>query len=111
MLAPVGKPGSSEKVRVCPASASVADAVNVSRLPSVTVLLPIAFSTGQALPVTELTVTVIVSKSLQLGVALSVTRIVIGKLPLEAGVHEKMPVEGLITAPAGAPASRLKVRV
>src|SRR5512144_1342527 len=44
--APAGKPASSEKVRVWPASGSVAVAVNVNRFPSVTVLFPIVSSTG-----------------------------------------------------------------
>ena len=46
MLAPDGKPGSIEKVNVCPASGSVAVAVKVRRFPSVTVWLPIGFRTG-----------------------------------------------------------------
>ena len=52
----------------------MAVAVKVSKLPSLTVLLPIAASTGATL--TSLTVMVIVSKSLSAGEPLSVTRTV-----------------------------------
>ena len=89
-------------------SASVAVAVNVSRLPSLTVLFPIAASTGATL--TSLTVMLIVSESLSAGEPLSVTRTVTLYVPgpwLSVGVQVKTPVVALIAAPAGAPASRL----
>ena len=58
--------------------------------------------------------TVIASKSLKAGVPLSVARIVIGNAPgpcASVGVQENAPVEALIVAPAGAPASSEKVSV
>ena len=73
--APAGAPASRLNVFVLAGrSASVAVAVNVSRLPSLTDLLPIAASTGATL--TSLTVMLIVSKSLSAGEPLSVTRTV-----------------------------------
>ena len=57
----------------------MAVAVNVKRLPSLTVRLPIAASTGATL--TSFTVIVIVSESLSAGEPLSVTRTVTLKLP------------------------------
>jgi hypothetical protein len=57
------------------------------------------------------TVTVIASESLSGGVPLSATTTVTVKVPEEAGVQLKTPVEPLIVAPAGAPAPREKARV
>src|SRR5580765_6012920 len=76
------------------------------------VLLPIAASTGAEF--TSLTVMVMVSEALAAGEPLSVTRMVtrfvLGPW-VSLGVHAKTPEAGLIVVPAGAPASRLKVRV
>ena len=57
------------------------------------------------------TVIVIASKSSSAGVPLSVTRTVAAKLPVAEGVQLKAPVEPLIAAPAGAPASSEKASV
>src|SRR6266853_5138608 len=51
----------------------------------------------------------IASNALSAGVPLSVTRIVTGKVPVAVGVQLKAPVEALIVAPAGAPASNENV--
>src|SRR6185295_13826490 len=57
------------------------------------------------------TVIEIASKALNAGVPLSVTRTVTGNVPAAEGVQLKAPVEPLIVAPAGAPASSEKVKV
>ncbi len=107
---PAGLPASSENVSVCPASGSVAVAVNASVASSFTVLFPTAPSTGGWFGA-GLTVIVIASKSLSAGDPLSVARTVTGNVPLAPGVHEKAPVDALIVAPAGAPASSEKLSV
>ena len=99
-----GLPSVRENVRVCPASASVAVAVKVNAVCSLTVLFPMVARTG-ALPQLEQTVIWIGSKSLRGGDPLSVTRTATGKVPVEAGVQLNAPVEAPIVAPAGAPAS------
>src|SRR4029079_7379184 len=63
---------------------------------------------------TSLTTIVIVSESVNEPGPLSVTRIVTTLVVgpwFSVGVHVKRPVAGLIEAPAGAPGSRVKVRV
>src|SRR6185295_15267262 len=80
----------------------VAVAVKVNATSSFTVLFPIAASTGCG---TEFTVIVITSKSFSAGLPLSVTRTVTGNAPVAEGVQLKAPVDALIVAPAGAPAS------
>src|SRR5689334_9841913 len=63
IAAPVGGPGSRVKVRVCLGkSASVAETVNVKRVPSFTVLSPRVANTGGVF--TSLTVMVMVSVAL-----------------------------------------------
>ena len=80
MLAPLGAPASRLNVSVLAGtSASVAEAVNVSRLPSFTDLFPSEASSGATF--TSPTVTSIVSKSSRLGVPLSVTRTVMLYVP------------------------------
>src|SRR6059036_4133378 len=100
IAAPAGAPASSENVYggVPP----VAVAVKVKATSSFTVLFPITASTGCGI---EFTVIVIASKALSAGLPLSVTRTVTGNVPLAEGVQLKAPVEELIVAPAGAPAS------
>src|SRR6058998_2692908 len=91
-------------------SASLAVTAKLTRLPSLTVRLAIALSTGALF--TSLTITVKVFASLKAGEPLSVTRIVIVLVlgPCASpGVQLNSPVDGLIDAPAGAPASRLNV--
>src|SRR5262249_26442000 len=94
-------------------SASVAVAVKVRSAPALTVLFAMTASVGHSL--TSLTVTRMDSKTLHgVGVPLSVTRTVIVYTPgpgASGGVKVKTPVEPLIAAPAGAPASSEKVRV
>src|SRR5204862_1239760 len=53
----------------------------------------------------------IASKSFMAGLPLSVTRTVTGNVPVADGVQLKAPVEPLIVAPAGAPASNENVSV
>jgi hypothetical protein len=53
----------------------------------------------------------IASKSFIAGLPLSVTRTVTGNVPLAVGVQLKAPVEPLIVAPDGAPASSENVSV
>jgi hypothetical protein len=60
--------------------------------------------------VAAVTVMLIASESLSDGVPLSATTTVTGKVPAEAGVQLKTPVELLIVAPAGAPAPRENAR-
>ena len=109
--APLGAPASRDQESVFAGrSASVAVTVKLSGANSWTVRLPGLTTSGGSLP--SLTVTVIVSKSLRVGLPLSVTRTVMGKLPgpcASVGVHANAPVAPLIVAPAGAPASRVKV--
>src|SRR5947207_11793 len=105
--APPGAPGSSEKVNICAGmSGSVALAVKVRRVFSFTDCDPIGASTGALL--TSLTTILIVSKSLNAGEPLSVTRtvteLVLGPWA-SVGVHVNTPEPGLIDAPAGAPGS------
>src|SRR5580765_7763380 len=57
------------------------------------------------------TVTVNDWVALRAGTPLSVTRTVIGNEPTAGGVQLKAPVEALIVAPAGAPASSENARV
>src|SRR6185295_6876328 len=80
----------------------VAVAVKVNATSSFTVLFPIAASTGCGI---EFTVIVIASRSSSAGLPLSVTRTVTGNVPVAEGVQLKAPVDALIVAPAGAPAS------
>ncbi len=111
IVAPAGAPASRDHtIEFAGTSESVAVAVNVSAVSSLTVLSPGSATAGAAF--TSFTVTAIPSKSLSAGVPLSVARIVIGKA-LEGpcasvGVHEKAPVEALMVAPGG-PASIEKV--
>src|SRR5580765_7037 len=109
MPAPAGAPASRLKVRIWAGrSASVAEAVNVSRVCSFRVWLPMVASTGAVFG--WLTTTAMVSDALEGGEALSVTRTVIKLVLLPGdlgGVQVKTPVLGLMSAPAGAPASRL----
>src|SRR5437899_1271467 len=111
--APAGAPGSSEKIKLCAGmSGSVADAVNVSKVPSFTFRLPIGFKVGA--PFTSVTVTVKLVASLKAGEPLSVTRTVITLVlgPCASdGVHENRPLLALIEAPLGAPGSRLNMSV
>src|SRR3990172_9126717 len=108
--APAGAPASSEKVRVWPASGSVAVAVKLRSEPSLTVLFPIEASTGGLLAWALIGI-VIVSVSFSGGVPLSVTMTVTGKEPSADGVQLKAPVELLIVAPAGAPVPSENERV
>src|SRR3990172_643692 len=110
IAAPAGAPASSEKVRVWPASGSVAVAVKLRSEPSLTVLLPIAASTGAALAWALIAI-VIVSVSFSGGDPLSATMTVTGKEPSAGGVQLKAPVELLIVAPAGAPVPSENERV
>src|SRR5439155_634889 len=113
IVAPAGAPASSEKVRVLAGtSASVAVAVKATSTPTVPALSPIAARTGATL--TSFTVTEIVSESPRFGVPSSVTRTVMEWLPgpsASAGVQLNAPVEALIEAPTGAPASNENVSV
>ncbi len=113
IAAPGGAPASNDQLRVFTGtSESVAVTVNASVTISLTVLLPGLVTVGVAF--TSFTVTVITSKSLSVGVPLSVARIVMGSVPgpwASVGVQEKAPVEALIAAPAGNPASRENVSV
>src|SRR5438067_1231799 len=113
MLAPEGAPGPTLKESVFAGiSGSVALAVNVSSVPSFTVWLGIAASVGAEL--TSVTRIVIVRLSLWGGAPLSVTRTVTRLIEgpcASAGVQVNTPVFGSIIAPAGAPGSRLKLRV
>ena len=113
MEEPVGAPASRLKVRVWAGrSASVAVAVKVRLLVAVTVWLASVPSDGAVLG-EALTVMEMVRVAERAGEPLSVTRTVTGKAPVwvRVGVHENTPVVGLMEAPVGAPASRLKVRV
>src|SRR5437899_8032697 len=69
------------------------------------------FNTGALF--SSLTTTKIVSDALRVGEPLSVTRtvmeFVLGPCA-SVGVHVKTPVDGLMAAPGGTPASKLKVR-
>src|SRR5262245_14529795 len=111
MAAPAGAPGSRLKVSVLAGtSASVAVAVKVSVLPSLTDLLPMAARIGATL--TSLTVMLIVWESLRAGEPLSVTRTVTEKVAgpwVSVGVQVKTPVAGSMLAPLGA-LIKLKVR-
>src|SRR3954470_15771428 len=111
--APVGAPGSKLYVSACAGiSLSLAKFVNVSSVPSRTVLLLIAASVGALF--TSFTITVNVLVSLRAGVPLSVTRTTMLLVPgpcASEGVHVKTPLLDPIAAPVGAPGSRLKVRV
>jgi hypothetical protein len=89
--------------------ASVAVAVKLRSDSSLTVLFPMALSTGATLVV--LTLIVMVSKSLSAGVPLSVTRMVTENEPDALGVQLNTPDAAPIVAPAGAPASSENVRV
>ncbi len=84
-------------------SASVAEAVKVSRLPSSTLLLPIVASSGAWL--ISPTVMLMVSKSSRPGVPSSVTRTVTECTAgpcVSVGVQLNCPVVGSMVAPAGA---------
>src|SRR6185503_15308142 len=110
MFAPAGP--ASVKVRTCPASGSVPVAVKASNEPSATLLLPIEPRTGAKFAPS--TMIRIVSESLNCGEPESVTRIVttfvLGDCAL-LGSHENEPDDALMDAPAGAPGSKLNVRV
>src|SRR5262245_33838019 len=112
MLRPDGAPGSTLNVSVCAGrSPSVALAVKLSKLPSLTAWSLMKANDGATF--TSLTVTVRVSKSLSAGEPLSVTRTVIEKTPGpwdSVGVQVKTPLLELIAAPDGAPGSSEKVR-
>src|SRR5947209_18901494 len=107
--APGGAPGSKLYLSVWGGrSVSVARAVKISKLPSSRVLLPINDSVGGVLD--SLTVTAMVSDALAGGDQLSVTRIVMEKVPgpwSSEGSQENTPLAGSMLAPAGKPGSRL----
>jgi len=112
MEAPLGAP-LRLKVRVWAGrSTSLAVAVKVRLLVAVTDWLGMISRTG-ALLGGALTVIEIVRLSERAGEPSSVTRTVTGKVPVWArvGVQENAPVPGLMEAPLGAPASKLKLRV
>ena len=92
-------------------SGSVALAVNVSKLPWSTDLLPIADSTGGWF--TSSTVISIGSEALRFGVPSSVTITVTGYLPgpcASVGVQRNTPVIASMLAPAGASSPRLNIK-
>src|SRR5262245_20701908 len=92
-------------------SGSLAVAVSVKVLPSLTIWLAMAPSTGGLF--TSLAVTKKLLVSLKLGEPLSLTRKVIVVVPeawFGLGVQVKIPVDGSIAAPAGG-LTKLKVRV
>ena len=93
-------------------SASVAVAVKVRLLVAVTDWLASVLSDGAVLG-GAVTVMDTVWVAERAGEPLSVTRTLTEKLPVwvRVGVQEKTPVVGLMEAPVGAPASRLKVKV
>src|SRR2546421_12023 len=109
MLAPAGAPGPRLKVSDCAGrSESEADAVKLSRLPSLIDWFPIGASTGAVF--TSLTIMAMVWEAPSAGEPLSVTRIVTRLLlgPCASdGVQVKMPVAGSMLAPCGAPDARL----
>src|SRR5439155_1396294 len=111
IVAPVaaGLPNVSDHVCTSPEFGSVAVTVNVSAASSFVVLFPGFVTTGGWL--FEPTTMLIASKSFIAGLPLSVTRTVTGNVPLAVGVQLKAPVEPLIVAPAGAPASNENVSV
>src|SRR5712691_7142524 len=113
MLAPEGAPGSKLKVRVLAGrSGSSALFVTTNVLSSLILWSAGTVSTGARF--TSVTTTVRLWASLNGGVPSSVTRTVI-KFVLgpcaSVGVQVKTPLVGLMLAPAGAPGSKLKVRV
>src|SRR5207237_630670 len=93
-------------------SGSVAAAVKVSRVPSLTVRLPIDDSVGDKF--TSLTTRVTDWVALIGGVPLSVTitrnELVLGPWA-SVGVQVKTPLGELMLAPTGAPGSRLNARI
>src|SRR5438132_659834 len=112
MEAPVGAPASRLKVSAYAGiSESLAGAVNVRSVVSLTDCGPIGSSTGALF--TSLTVTVKVRASLNAGEPLSVTRmvmlLVLGPCA-SLGVQLKRPLVPLMLAPEGAPASKLKLK-
>src|SRR3989442_4906589 len=113
MLAPAGAPGSKLKVSVLAGrSASVAVFVNTNVLSSSMVWSAGTVSTGARF--TSATMTVKLRVSLAGGEPLSVTWTVIGLMLgpcASVGVQVNTPLVGLMLAPAGAPGSKLKVRV
>src|SRR5439155_1237540 len=111
IVAPVaaGLPNVSDHVCTSPEFGSVAVPVKANAASSFVVLFPGFVTTGGWLfdPTTML----IASKSSIAGLPLSVTRTVTGNVPVADGVQLKAPVEPLIVAPAGAPASNENVSV
>src|SRR5207249_1090062 len=106
IVAPVaaGVPSVSDQVIVSAGtSESVAVTLKANAASSFVVLFPGFVTTGGWL--FEPTTMLIASKSFIAGLPLSVTRTVTGNVPLAVGVQLKAPVEPLIVAPAGAPAS------
>src|SRR6266581_3049900 len=104
IVAPAGAPGSRVNVNeLAGMSASVAMAVKVSRLPSVTGLSVMGAKTGALF--TSLTMTVKLLVSLSGGMPLSVTRtvmtLVLGPCA-SVGVQVSTPVAGLRLTPVGA---------
>ena len=87
-------------------SASVAVAVKVNNVCSLTTLLPIAASTGATLTSFTVTVTLLLSDNAGLPLSVATTLNVYVPAPwASVGVHVNTPVEELMVAPEGAPES------
>src|SRR5436309_3096981 len=111
MPAPAGAPIRVYVKVFLGSSLPISLAVKLKRLPSLTVLLPMATSTGAWL--TSLTVTVIDSSAWRLGLPLSVIRTMKVYEPgpwASVGVQLKTPVAALMPAPEGAPIGAAVIR-
>src|SRR5262245_31610332 len=108
IAAPTGAPTRLNVSTCAGRSASVADAVKVNSVNSITERLPIAPSSGAALA--SMTVTVMVSVSLRLPSLTTTSNVYVPGPCASVGVQVNTPVLASIAAPAGAPA-RLNVSV